>query len=203
MPPATRGRRPLVLIADAAVEELDSLRRLLELDGYAVVAFARGDEALAAAERVAPALAILDVNLPGLSGYEVCAALRQRYGRRLPILFVSGDRTEHFDRVAGLLVGADDYLPKPFAADELLTLARALVDRPSADAGGAQRLTRRELQVLELLVDGHTKNGVAQRLGISQKTVNTHVEHIYAKLGVSSRARVVAEAYRHELVRTP
>ena len=202
MPPVAHGRTPLVLIADAAVGELASLRGLLELDGYAVAAFARGDEALAAADRNEPALAILDVNLPGLSGYEVCDGLRRRYGRGLPILFVSAERTESFDRIAGLLVGADDYLPKPFACDDLLARTRALIERRQANGNGTHRLTRREHQVLELLVDGHTKNGVAQRLGISQKTVSTHVEHIYTKLGVSSRAQVVAEAYRRELVRT-
>ena len=60
---------------------------------------------------------MLDVQLPGMSGYEICRELRDEFGEGLPILFVSGFRTESLDRVAGLLVGADDYLVKPFAPD--------------------------------------------------------------------------------------
>jgi DNA-binding NarL/FixJ family response regulator len=117
------------------------------------------------------------------------------------VLFLSGARTESYDRVAGLMVGADDYVVKPYAADELLARVRALVrrsnpERPLAEA----RLTPRELEVLRLLAEGCSPADIAVRLFISGKTVGTHIEHILSKLGVKSRVQAVAVAYRDGLV---
>ena len=89
----------------------------LERAGLTPRAFADGNDALDAAASDRPALALLDVNLPAISGYEICRALKTRH-LDLPVVFVSGERTESFDRVAGLLLGADDYLSKPVAEDE-------------------------------------------------------------------------------------
>ena len=147
-----------------------------------------------------PAAAILDVNLPGMSGYQVCDALRRTYGADLPILIVSGERTESFDRVAGLLLGADDYLSKPFEPGELLVRIAALVDRRAAPPARKRHLTQREREVLALLAEGLGQDDIATRLVISKKTVGTHIEHILGKLGVRNRAQAVAAAYRESLV---
>jgi two-component system, NarL family, secretion system response regulator SalR len=117
----------------------------------------------------------------------------------MPIVFVSGSRTESYDRVAGLLVGADDYIVKPYAPDELLTRIRHLVRRskslsPSVTAG----LTSREREVLRLLANGLRQEDIAERLFISRKTVGTHVGNILRKLGVRSQAQAVSVAYREE-----
>ena len=188
------------------VEDDESYRAFLttalEGGGFSVRAFQSGGEALSGARAEPPALTILDVNLPGLSGYEVCRALREEHGPGLPILFLSGSRTESFDRVAGLLIGADDYMIKPAAEDELLARVRALVRRSPARAPFAG-LTPRELDVLRLLADGHRQAEIAGELVISSKTVGTHIEHILAKLGVHSRAEAVALAYRRDLVGSP
>jgi DNA-binding NarL/FixJ family response regulator len=177
------------------------VRGVLEYYDYRVVEVADGVAALASVRATRPAAVLLDVNMPRLSGYEVCRALREQYGTELPVMFVSGERTESYDRVAGLLIGADDYLVKPFAADELLARLRGMLRR----AGGSERapstLTRRELQVLQLLADGHDQAEIAERLVISPKTVGTHIERILAKLGVHSRAEAVGLAYRLQLVR--
>jgi DNA-binding NarL/FixJ family response regulator len=160
-----------------------------------------GARALELAHEERPSAAILDVNLPELSGYEVCRGLRELYGDTLPILFLSGERMESFDRVAGLMIGADDYLVKPFAPDELLTRLRSLLRR--ADAAEAVRphdLTPRELEVLTLLAEGLEQGEIARRLVISPKTVSTHIERILSKLGARSRAQAVAIAYREDLV---
>ena len=85
----------------------------LEQCGFEVREFAAGEEALEFLRKQAPSLVLLEVRLPGICGYEVCRALRDEFGNDLPIVFVSDDRTERRDRIAGLLVGADDYLPKP------------------------------------------------------------------------------------------
>lgn len=83
------------------------LAELLHESGHATVQASCGKEALVVARAEAPSLVILDVALPSLSGYEVCRALRERFGAEMPILFLSGERTETHDRVAGLLLGGD------------------------------------------------------------------------------------------------
>ncbi|HKO73747.1 MAG TPA: response regulator transcription factor [Gaiellaceae bacterium] len=160
------------------------------------------DEALDFVAGDAPALVILDVNLPLVSGYEVCRRLRDRFGMGLPIVFLSGERVESFDRVAGLLIGADDYVVKPFAPDELVARVQPLLGRSHAPAQprGLSRLTKRELEVLGLLAEGKPQAEIADELVITQKTVGTHIEHILSKLGVKSRAQAVALAYRDRLL---
>jgi two-component system nitrate/nitrite response regulator NarL len=104
--------------------------------------------------------------------------------------------------VAGLLLGADDYVVKPFAPDELLVRARGLLRRAGERkvAANGYELTRRELEVLGLLADGLGQREIAHRLVISPKTVGTHVERILSKLGVHTRAHAVAMAFRHGLL---
>jgi DNA-binding NarL/FixJ family response regulator len=169
--------------------------------GFPVSECSSGEEALERAAHEQPRVAILDVNLPGISGYGVCRELRERFGDGISILFLSGDRTEAFDRVAGLLIGADDYLTKPFVPEELVARVHAVTRRmPSArPAGLLKRLTRRELEVLRLLAEGLRQQQIADRLVISPRTVATHVEHILGKLGAHSRAEAVAVAYREDL----
>jgi len=192
-----------VLIADDDEGARTFLRDLLELDGYQTVTAECGRTALAAARAERPALALLEVNLPELSGYEVCDALRRLYGDAVAIIFVSGERVESFDRVAGLLIGADDYVVKPFAPDELLGRVRAALRRAGANGSAASTLTKRERQVLELLAQGLEQRQIAERLVISTKTVASHIERILSKLGVRGRAQAVAAAYRGGLVSTP
>ncbi len=192
-----------VLIADDDEGTRAFLRDLLELDGYQTVTAESGRTALAAARAERPALVLLDVNLPELSGYEVCDALRRLYGDAVGIIFVSGERVESFDRVAGLLLGADDYVVKPFAPDELLGRVRAALRRAGTNRSAASTLTKRERQVLELLAQGLEQREIAERLVISTKTVASHIERILSKLGVRSRAQAVAAAYRGGLVSTP
>ena len=154
-----------------------------------------GADAVECATRKRPHLVVLDVRLPDLSGYEVCRELRDRLGDAVQVLFVSGERVESFDRVAGLLVGGDDYLAKPFQLDELVARARRLVERPRASRQRSS-LTGREQQVLTLLADGFTPAQVAADLTISPSTVGTHIEHIYEKLGARTRAHAVGIAFR-------
>jgi DNA-binding NarL/FixJ family response regulator len=189
-----------VLVADEDNASREELARLLERNGFKVVPVASGDEALQAVRENRPSIALLEIPLGQLSGYEVCRAIRAELGDGLPIAFVSGSRTESYDRVAGLLVGADDYIVKPYAPDELLTRVRNLVrrSRPLAPAV-ATGLTRREREVLRLLVEGLRSEDIARRLFISRKTVGTHVENILRKLGVRSQAQAIALAYRSQL----
>jgi DNA-binding NarL/FixJ family response regulator len=161
-----------------------------------------GEDALAVAAGRRPQAVLLEVRLPGVCGYEVLRELRHRYGERLPIMFVSGERVEPCDRVAGLLLGADDYVVKPFAPDELIARVQRLLVRSASDDPGALRskLTRREQEVLQLLASGLTQPEIASELVISSSTVASHIEHILEKLGVHSRAQAVALALRSGLV---
>ena len=186
----------LVVDDDAGMRALVADR--LRAAGHAVREAAAGADALGLDDR--PVLVVLDVAMPGLSGYEVCRELRARHGVRLPILFVSGERTEAHDRVAGLLLGADDYLAKPFSPEELIARVHALLRRAGETGGGGARLTPREREILGLLADGLDQPAIAARLGISPRTVATHIERILSKLGVHSRAQAVAVAYRDGLV---
>jgi DNA-binding NarL/FixJ family response regulator len=188
----------LVVDDDEGVCEL--LRGLLAGDAPRVLCLGTGEAALRAAERERPSLVVLEVKLPGISGYEVCRALRDRFGPGLPIVFVSGDRTQAHDRVAGMLLGADDYLAKPFAPDELIVRTRALLRRERRVNAA---LTARELEVLSLLAAGVRTDQIAAALVISPKTVRTHVERILGKLEVHSRAEAVGLAYRERLVPLP
>ncbi len=163
-----------------------------------------GEEALLAVHVERPDLVLLDIRLPGLTGYEVCRELRDEFGDELPIVFVSGERTEPYDRVGGLLLGADDYLVKPLDPNELLARVRRLLARPaSVTPDSASRLTRRELQVLGLLADGLGQAEIAGQLFISPTTVATHIQRVLTKLGAHSRAQAVALAHREHLLDRP
>jgi DNA-binding NarL/FixJ family response regulator len=175
--------------------------------GCTVYEAASGNEALEVAETVRPALVVLDVSLPGVTGYEVCHELRASFGNGIAIMFLSGKRAEALDRVGGLLIGADDYVGKPFEPDELVSRARALLRRattptpPRSNGVSAATLTSREREVLELLAQGLDQDQIASTLVISSKTVATHIQRTLAKLGVHSRAQAVAYAHRVGLLR--
>jgi two-component system response regulator MprA len=115
----------LVVEDDAPIERM--LRRTLAAEGYEVAGASDGGAALAEVERSVPDLVVLDLGLPGLDGLAVCRRLRAR-GLSLRILVLTARDTVE-DRVAGLDAGADDYLVKPFASEELLARVRALLRR--------------------------------------------------------------------------
>ena len=125
---------PLVLVVDDDAAIREALERALRLEGFAVATAGGGRAALAEVARQPPAGIVLDVTMPDLGGRAVCARLRAD-GLRTPILILSA-RDEVSDRVAGLQAGADDYLVKPFALDELTARLHALLRRRGSDAGG-------------------------------------------------------------------
>jgi DNA-binding NarL/FixJ family response regulator len=191
-----------IMIVDRDRHSRMLISRVLERVGYTTDETETGEEALAMAKRERPALVVLETLLPGMSGYEVCRELKDEFGEELPIIFVSETRTEPSDRVAGLLVGADDYVVKPFDPNELLARVRRRLPVPLAAGQAARKLTRRELDVLSLLADGLSQPEIAQKLFISEKTVGKHIEHILSKLAVHNRAQAVAVAVRDELIET-
>jgi DNA-binding NarL/FixJ family response regulator len=161
-------------------------------------------EALYLVQRETPDVIVLDVHLPDISGYQLCRRLRDDYGDSIGIILLSGERKESLDRAAGLLLGADDYMVKPFVLDELLARVQRLAkrSRPIARTVVAG-LTRRELEILRLLACGLDHVEVARDLVITAKTVEKHIEHILLKLGVHSRARAIALALQQEPTEVP
>jgi DNA-binding NarL/FixJ family response regulator len=198
---------PPILVADGDQIYRAQIQRLLARIGHEATTAETGRQALEAAHRERPALVLLEVNLAEVSGYEVCRELRETFGDELAIIFLSGDRTEPHDRVAGLLLGADDYVVKPFDEGELLARIRSLLrrsTRPNGDGGAdsaqaGASLTSREREVLRLLARGLSQADIAARLVISPKTVGTHIQRVLAKLGVNSRAQAVALAHTQGL----
>lgn len=210
---ATKRKTARVLIVDEDDEARSQLAHLLELAGLQVIEATTGEEAIRIVRERDVALVLLEVALDDVSGYEVCHMIREDVGHDPGVMFISGSRTESYDRVAGLLIGADDYVAKPYVADELLARVRALLrhnlraatarhNLRSATAPPA-RLTARELEVLRLLTEGLTPDEIAARLFISVRTVGTHIEHIFRKVGVRTRAQAVAFAFREGLVELP
>jgi two-component system response regulator MprA len=144
---AAPGTRPLVLVADDDKDILQLLRLRLELLGYGVVQAANGAEALELAREQNPALAILDVMMPGLDGLEVTRQLRAG-NSRIPIILLTA-RIQESDVSAGLDAGADAYLGKPFDAMDLRSKVEELLGsgleggRPVAVAEAAYGLEGR------------------------------------------------------------
>jgi two-component system, NarL family, nitrate/nitrite response regulator NarL len=186
-----------ILVADDDPDSRRAIAEALSRAGHATAVAADGDEALAIAEHDRPALVIAEVLLPGVSGYELCRAVKDRYGSRIPVVLVSDRRTEPADRLAGLLIGADDYVVKPVLPAELVVrVGHLLVGAGAGELSGVEKLTPRERDVMVLLTEGLSQVQIAERLVITAGTVAKHIEHILGKLRVHTRAQAVALALR-------
>jgi len=124
-----------ILIIEDDPHILLGLEEVLKSDGFEVAVCNRGDRAVEAVTRHRPALLLLDVMLPGLSGYDICKQVRAQK-MATPILMLTA-KGQEIDKVVGLDLGADDYVTKPFGVRELLARIHALLRRISADSGTA------------------------------------------------------------------
>jgi len=209
-----------ILVVDDERAVRDSLRRALELEGYEIELAADGNEALARLESSdEPDAIILDVLMPGVDGLEVCRRLRSA-GSTLPVLMLTA-RTEVEDRVAGLDAGADDYVTKPFALEELLARTRALLRRASDAGGEALRfadleldpgtrevrrgdrpieLTRTEFSLLELFMRNPrqvlTRSVIFERVwgydfGFASNSLDVYIGYLRRKTEASDEPRLI------------
>ncbi|MEJ4118833.1 response regulator transcription factor [Corynebacterium marquesiae] len=144
-----------ILVVDDEQAVRESLRRSLRFNGYEVLTANDGLEAVETVHAENPELVILDVMMPNMDGLEVCRTLRSE-GWDRPILVLTA-RDGVSDRVAGLDAGADDYLPKPFALEELLARVRSLVRRASADSIAAEAPVESKLSFEDLELDADTR----------------------------------------------
>jgi DNA-binding NarL/FixJ family response regulator len=197
-----------VVLVDDNLPFRSFLTGVLEQAGYATVAVPNAEEALASVQDCKAGVVLTDVELPGVSGYELCRQLKDEHGDSVAVMIISGTRTEPFDRAAGIMLGADDYMIKPVDPGELVARVRRLAARSNGLRGTAPQestngkldvLSSRERQVLDLLAGGSDQEEIARTLFISPKTVATHIQRILTKLDVHSRAEAVAYAHRNRL----
>jgi DNA-binding NarL/FixJ family response regulator len=197
------GEFGTVLVVDHDPEGRDLLHEIFGRAGMPTIGLSRGADVLGEVRREGPVLVVLDVCLPDVNGYEVCRSLRNEFGDGIAIILMSGERVDPLDRTAGLMLGADDYIVKPFDTDELVARVRRLVQRSRGTNGTRARrydLTPRELEILQLLALGKRPPEIAQELVLSPKTVSNHMQRIFAKLGVHSQSQAVAHAFQEGLV---
>ncbi len=211
-----------ILVVDDERAVRESLRRALELEGYDIELAADGQEALLRLETngdTQPDAVILDVLMPTMDGLEVCRRLR-RAGNRVPVLMLTA-RDEIENRVAGLDAGADDYVTKPFALEELVARVRALLRRTSAGedeqlrfadlelnpgtrevrrSGDPIELTRTEFALLELFMTNPrqvlTRSIIFERVwgydfGFASNSLDVYIGYLRRKTEASDRPRLI------------
>jgi len=191
--PTTPVRRQILLVEDEPSLVL-TLTDRLEAEGYRVISAGDGVTALEAASANALDLALLDVMLPGIDGFEVCRRLRQQ-GHELPILMLTA-RAELVDKVVGLKLGADDYLTKPFEMAELLARIEALLRRTGRHlAAGPSTLLLGQAKV-DLLGATITRDGTETLLSsLELKLLRYLIEH---RAEVLTRDRLLDEVWGYD-----
>ena len=192
--------RILVVDDDRSVRE--SLRRSLAFNGYQVDLAEDGHKALEAVDAHRPDAMVLDVMMPRLDGLSVCRRMREA-GDTLPILVLTA-RDAVSDRVAGLDAGADDYLPKPFALEELLARLRALLRRRTPDETAAAAGGSRPLEFADLVLDPDTRDVHRGGRGISlTRTEFSLLELLLANpRRVLSRAQILEQVWGYDFATT-
>ncbi len=196
--------QPTVFVVDDEPAVRDSLRALLDTYGFAVETYASGDEFLDHVERGRPGCLIADVRMPGMSGTELQRELAKR-SIPLPVIVITG----HGDvpmAVDALKAGAVDFLEKPLDDEALVgsirralehdQRSRAKEEELSVLAARRARLTGRETEVMDLIVDGLANHVVAERLGISARTVEHYRANIMQKMEAASFAHLVRMAIK-------
>ncbi len=158
---------PFLLLVEDEPSVGALVRTYLEHSGYRVAWVRTGEQALAAAQRREYDLVILDIGLPGIDGFDVCRLLRAR--SRVPVVMLTA-RDEESDRVAGLELGADDYLSKPFSPRELAARVKAVLRRTARDPASPNQVALGDVRVLrrerEVTVDGRSVELTAKELDL-------------------------------------
>lgn len=201
-----------ILVIEDEERMRQGLCTLLRLEGYEVAGAADGEAGLRAAREGRPDLILCDVMMPRLDGHGVLSALREDPEfAGIPFVFLTARGEKHEVR-AGMNLGADDYLTKPVSRDELVQTVTARLQRQHQHALAARRnlslkpdfssalplqalgLTPREATVLLWVAQGKSNPEIATILGSGEGTIRKHLEHVFSKLQVESRAAATAVA---------
>lgn len=198
----------VVMIVDDLPDNLALLSDALEQVGHMVLVALNGTTALERMTRLKPDIVLLDALMPGIDGFETCRRIKARPEfEDVPVVFMTS-LTESEHVLEGFAAGGVDYVTKPIVPEQVLArvashlrTARSLRDarlagqQPPVRGAGAVRealvrryqLTAREVEVLEWVAYGKTNRDIGDILGLSPRTVNKHLEHVYVKLGVETR----------------
>ena len=214
--PTSAAERGVILIVDDTPDNLALLSDALDEVGYMVLVALDGLSALSRIQRRRPDLILLDAMMPGLDGFETCQRIKADAATAdIPVLFMTAlTDSEHV--VKGFAAGGIDYVTKPINTEEVLArvashlrtarilqTARAasqaqpltLNDEPAyATLSARFQLTEREVEVLRWVACGKTNRDIGDILGLSPRTVNKHLEHVYVKLGVETRTAATSVA---------
>ncbi|QGZ29910.1 response regulator [Stutzerimonas stutzeri] len=204
-----------VMIVDDVPDNLALLSDALERAGYMVLVAMDGVSALERMQRLRPDIVLLDALMPGLNGFDTCRQMKASADLQdIPVLFMTA-LTESEHVLAGFAAGGNDYVTKPIHAEQVLARVAAhlrtartlqsarigLAPATPADEGRTQaalsqrfQLTSREIEVLHWVACGKTNKDIGDILGLSPRTVNKHLEHVYVKLGVETRTAAAAVA---------
>jgi DNA-binding NarL/FixJ family response regulator len=206
-----------VVLADDHAVVRKGIREFLEEEGDIIVVAeaADGDSAIACAEEHSPDVLVLDIQMPGRSGIEVTRTVRAA-GSPVAVLILTAYDDDPYI-MAGIQAGANGYVLKSAAPDEIIRAVRAVHEGQSAvdpavaaklmaflsshrsataPAQSAEPLTARELEVLAHVAQGLTNRAIGHQLGISDRTVQGHLANIFSKMGVSSRTEAVMAAVK-------
>lgn len=204
------SRASVLVVDDHALLRTGVAKIINQEPDLRVVAEAgNGVEALEAYERHRPDVTLLDLRMPVMEGVEVVRQIRERDPRARVIILTTYDTDDEISRA--LKAGAKAYVLKDISAEDLIACIRDVLAgktylAPAAAARLAEgvthvRLTPRELATLRLMADGKSNKEIAGALGISERTVKTHLGHLFEKLGVTSRTEAIKVATRRGLVR--
>jgi two-component system NarL family response regulator len=208
--PGGRSRANVLVVDDHALLRTGVANIINQEADLQVVAEAgNGVEAVEAYERHHPDVTLLDLRMPVMEGVEAVRRIRERDPRARLIVLTTYDTDEEISRA--LKAGAKAYVLKDISADDLVHCIREVLAgrtylAPAAAAKLADSVTRvqltpRELATLQLMADGKANKEIANELAISERTVKTHLGHLFEKLGVTSRTEAIGVATRRGLVR--
>ena len=206
----TAGKARVLLVDDHALLRTGVANIINQEPDLHVVAEAEnGVEAISAYEQHHPDVTLLDLRMPIMEGVEVVRQIRDRDPRARVIVLTTYDTDDEISQA--LKAGAKAYVLKDISADDLVgcirdVLAGKTYIAPAAAAKLAEGVTRvqltpREMATLRLLADGKANKEIANALDISERTVKTHLAHLFEKLGVTSRTEAIKVATRRGLVR--
>jgi DNA-binding NarL/FixJ family response regulator len=204
------GKARVLVVDDHALLRTGVANIINQEPDLRVVAEAgNGAEAVAAYERHHPDVTLLDLRMPVMEGVEAVRRIRERDPRARVIVLTTYDTDDEIARA--LKAGAQAYVLKDISADDLVGCIRDVLAgktylAPAAAAKLAEGVTRiqltpREMATLRLMADGKANKEIASELAISERTVKTHLGHLFEKLGVTSRTEAIKIATRRGLVR--
>lgn len=184
--------RPRVLVVEDETAIVEAVKYALDLEGFQVTSTSSGREGLEAARRLNPALVLLDVMLPGMSGLDVCRQLRRESD--VPIIMLTAKEGEA-DKVAGLELGADDYMTKPFSMRELVARVRAQIRRSAKSGALADANEVLRGGSIELDVDAHEVRVESQPVPLRPKEFDLLESLMRRKGRLATRDALIDEVW--------